>query len=145
MIIHYEIEDELDEDKLDEKCGCGSEEFTVKYAEGPHYFSQVCFDCGKHIKFIGKEKNHGSRTESTEHDIDRVLAVTRQDESRCFFCSRKKEQLGERETLELDHITPVSEGGEDRPENLQVLCTACHKLRHHRETYLFKHFYGADN
>lgn len=36
-------------------------------------------------------------------------------------------------TLELDHIVPHSEGGEDALENVQWLCTACHKRKTGRE------------
>lgn len=32
--------------------------------------------------------------------------------------------------LEVHHIRPVSEGGGDEPQNLVVLCKACHQERH---------------
>lgn len=31
--------------------------------------------------------------------------------------------------LEVDHITPVAEGGTDAEENLQVLCSRCHRRK----------------
>ena len=34
--------------------------------------------------------------------------------------------------LELHHIVPRSEGGENRPENLVTLCASCHRLLHER-------------
>lgn len=119
---------------------CGSTNFSIKNTGSVHHLQQVCRRCGKQVKFLpNPEKPSSQRTESTKYKLEHVLAVTKQEEKRCFFCRRKKKHLGKNETLELDHITPLSEGGEDRPENLQVLCTACHKLRHHFELYHFKH------
>lgn len=34
---------------------------------------------------------------------------------------------GNETRLELDHITPVSEGGDDHLDNTQLLCPRCHK------------------
>ena len=33
------------------------------------------------------------------------------------------------QAVELDHITPLFEGGSDQRDNLQGLCKACHKLK----------------
>lgn len=35
--------------------------------------------------------------------------------------------------LELDHIQPLHLGGDDHPDNLQLLCPDCHKLKTARE------------
>lgn len=35
--------------------------------------------------------------------------------------------------LELDHIVPLSDGGTDHADNLQVLCTHCHGIKTARE------------
>jgi 5-methylcytosine-specific restriction protein A len=34
---------------------------------------------------------------------------------------------------DLDHITPVTQGGTDDPSNLQPLCRPCHDLKTQRE------------
>lgn len=34
---------------------------------------------------------------------------------------------------ECDHITPKSKGGSDDPDNLQAICTECHKAKTTRE------------
>ncbi|MDO5099306.1 MAG: HNH endonuclease signature motif containing protein [Corynebacterium sp.] len=41
---------------------------------------------------------------------------------------------GQREGLELDHITPHFEGGADNLENLQWLCGPCHKRKTDEES-----------
>lgn len=35
--------------------------------------------------------------------------------------------------LELDHIEPLHRGGSNEPENLQLLCIECHKVKSARE------------
>jgi len=40
----------------------------------------------------------------------------------CVFC-------GSSENLEIDHIVPVSKGGDSEPENLQVLCRSCNRSK----------------
>jgi 5-methylcytosine-specific restriction endonuclease McrA len=32
-------------------------------------------------------------------------------------------------SLEIDHVVPRASGGDNAPENLQVLCTACNKAK----------------
>ncbi|MGH2878926.1 MAG: HNH endonuclease [Solirubrobacteraceae bacterium] len=38
-------------------------------------------------------------------------------------------RCGSDEDLTLDHITPISEGGSNRDENLQTLCLACNEAK----------------
>ena len=38
-----------------------------------------------------------------------------------------------RPAVELDHITPISQGGSDRLDNLQGLCRACHDSKTRRD------------
>jgi 5-methylcytosine-specific restriction endonuclease McrA len=28
--------------------------------------------------------------------------------------------------FDIDHVTPLADGGEDVPENMQLLCSGCH-------------------
>ena len=37
--------------------------------------------------------------------------------------------VGELEAYDLDHIIPLSKGGEDVDDNLQALCPACHRRK----------------
>jgi tetratricopeptide (TPR) repeat protein len=47
-------------------------------------------------------------------------AVWRRDEGRCVQC-------GSQESLEFDHIIPVSRGGSNTERNLQLLCEPCNR------------------
>ena len=49
---------------------------------------------------------------------------------------KKCERCGAEDRLERDHITPLSKGGLDIPENLHYLCNACHKFRHAEDRIL---------
>ncbi|WP_458085845.1 HNH endonuclease [Streptomyces malaysiensis] len=31
--------------------------------------------------------------------------------------------------IQIDHVIPLSQGGTDTPENLQLLCWACHRTK----------------
>jgi len=41
--------------------------------------------------------------------------------------------VGELEAYDLDHILPLSQGGEDVDNNLQALCPACHRRKTDKE------------
>jgi len=49
------------------------------------------------------------------------LRVMRRDGFACRYCGATEDQS----TLEVDHIVPVSKGGETKMENLQTLCARC--------------------
>jgi hypothetical protein len=54
---------------------------------------------------------------------DDVLAyVLVRDEEKCVKCSSKQ-------SLQFDHILPISRGGSDEPDNLRVLCRSCNLAR----------------
>ncbi len=53
-------------------------------------------------------------------------SVLERDRHRCQIC-------GSRENLSVHHIIPLSDGGDSRSVNLQVLCHACHQHKHGRK------------
>ncbi len=46
--------------------------------------------------------------------------VWQRDQSRCVNC-------GSRHALEIDHVIPVARGGNNKPENLRLLCRSCNQ------------------
>ena len=106
--------------------------------EGPHY-AKVVDPFGKYYDWV-KSPNSREHRETTKFDLKDVMEFHGfEGEPFCFFCGRKQGELGISEGLELDHIIPIREGGKDGISNLQILCTKCHKLRHHEELYITKH------
>jgi hypothetical protein len=55
--------------------------------------------------------------------------VLARDEWECQKC-------GSTDILDVDHITPISEGGPHKLNNLQVLCRECHDKKHPIQTKL---------
>ena len=53
------------------------------------------------------------------------------------------DQLGVNETMTRDHIFELVDGGKDELENLQILCSACHKLKLWVKTYITTHLQGG--
>ncbi len=106
------------------------------------HHAQEVDDTGKHLRWVGtpgrKEKN---RKETSKFGMNEILIFHNMDVSKefCFFCGRIKEQLGDNETLTIDHIVELVEGGKDELGNLQIFCSACHQQKNWSTLYLRKH------
>lgn len=120
---------------LKNECGnCGGTDFRIKAADSVHHGEQKCTNCGRHIKFIPRPRD--GRGRSSAYSVKDVAEHHGYDEHRCFFCRRTRSQLGKNETLEVDHIKELEkENGEDGLNNVQILCTPCHKLKNWMRLY----------
>jgi predicted restriction endonuclease len=49
--------------------------------------------------------------------------VLSRDGYKCVFCGRNSQEI----SLEIDHIFPFSQGGSNKPDNLQTLCIDCNQ------------------
>lgn len=104
-----------------------------------HYAKEVDNN-GKFIRWISSPNPEGIRKQSSKFSIEQIYKSHNFKKPFCFFCGRTKKELGDKETLTIDHIIPIREDqGEDIIENVQILCSACHKLRHWTELYMNKH------
>lgn len=123
--------------------GCDSNKFEFTYKA--NNLEQRCAVCNQYIKMVPKYGNESRRGSggSSSHSISDIACFHDFEERRCFFCRRSEEEINDTETLEADHIKELSnEGGEDRLGNLQILCTACHKLKNHHRLYHNWHVHG---
>src|SRR5215472_1775447 len=64
-------------------------------------------------------RRQSSTTYNAEWRKQRAIALKR-DGHRCVSC-------GAKERLQVDHITPVAEGGTHHLANLRTLCEGCHR------------------
>ena len=118
-----------------------------------HYARLDCPKCG----FKGWARNpNNPRNKGTillrtgnKLTVEKIQKFHNYKEPFCFFCLRKKEDLGIRETLTADHIKELrdTKDNEDRDnvQNGQILCSACHKLKLWVTTYLNEHIKGKDD
>lgn len=109
-----------------------------------HGYALYCPQCNMFWGWSGRKKvmhdEDGNRKFSTQWPPKRIGIDF------CQSCLRTEDQLGDGECLESHHIIEIKDGGEDNPQNIWVVCTACHKMIHHRRTYLYRHlrkFYDA--
>jgi len=56
-------------------------------------------------------------------DIRRRYQILKRDNFRCVLCGNTAKEV----RLEIDHITPVVNGGNNNSENLRVLCVLCNR------------------
>jgi len=78
-------------------------------------------------------KEHNGRKDFPKYrraviDIHVRIGIFRRDGYCCKHCG---EQFS-RNQLELDHIKPISTGGDDSIENLQTLCRTCNRKKGNR-------------
>jgi len=88
----------------------------------------VCRDAIKAIK-----ENHQTHTaDENEADFYNVrenrLKIYERDDYLCKYCDKQLTRF----TATLDHITPVSEGGENTKDNLVTACLSCNSRKNSR-------------
>jgi len=127
--------------KIGDKCDSCSNGQVI-FEETPnhiHYGKLRCDLCSKWFKWVPQPNPEGLRKEASKYSIEQVCKHYKIDKPFCFFCLRNANQLGFKETLTRDHIAELDKGGKDELYNLQILCTACHKLKNWARLYVNWH------
>ena len=122
---------------------CNSENTKIVLTNNSvHYAKEVCCNCRKWIGWIKNPESTRTKNPNRKMKLNpkKVCDFHNFKTIHCFFCQRGREQLGNNETLTVDHIEELDKGGEDKIENMQVLCTACHKLKNWARLYTNWHF-----
>ena len=78
------------------------------------------------LPWVILEKN-GENSTMSNWDEKRRRNIVRRLGNRCVDCGKKTRAGIDQE---IHHILPMSEGGRSNIENLCVLCTKCHGIRH---------------
>ena len=121
---------------------CGYCKTRIEIIETPnlvHYAKRECPKCKKFFGWVPTPNPEGIRKRTSCHEVKKVLNFHKKEKEFCFFCLRTKEQLGVNETITRDHIEELDKGGRDEVENLQILCSACHKLINWARLYINWH------
>lgn len=118
---------------------CGGEIITINTPNSVHYAKRICQRCGKWFKWLTDPENTNKRMKTSKFKIENILKYHNYDKEFCFFCLRERKQLGFNETMTIDHIREINKGGKDEIENLQILCSACHKLKNWARLYINWH------
>lgn len=110
--------------------------FTMVYTSPggrSHKEATVLLDCrkireiGAKIETLQQKSNHAKRQRSKMTPALKK-AILERDSYTCQNCGNsiyKEPNL----LLEIDHIVPVSKGGETEPDNLQTLCWRCNRSK----------------
>lgn len=106
---------------------------TEMGADSPHYAKAECPKCFCFLRWMPKPQNDGIRKKASKYTPDSL------DINYCEICGRTLHTVGAKEVLEIHHKVPVSEGGEDKKENILVVCSACHKMCRWLRLYLNQH------
>ena len=59
--------------------------------------------------------------------------VQLRDQGRCCYTNEKGQRCSSKRFLEVHHLKPVSQGGNNDLINLMLLCSGHHKALHRRE------------
>lgn len=70
-----------------------------------------------------RARKHGNGGTYTPEDIQRLLEV---QHNRCAGCAKG---FCKSRPYTVDHVAPISRGGSNNPENLQLLCKSCNSSK----------------
>lgn len=83
----------------------------------------------KRLRKMSSRRKRGKTESRCRHRRHRKLTPsTMPMDLKCDICGRM-------DNLTAHHKIPVSEGGNNSPDNIAVLCTTCHDLTHGRNPH----------
>ncbi len=105
---------------------CGSDNLLAEETpDTPHHAKEMCGDCGAYQRWLPKPDSEKARRPAAHRDL-----VRKYSEGYCELCLIAEDNLPAEQTLEGHHIIEHQDGGGEGRENIQIVCTKCHKLIH---------------
>lgn len=109
---------------------CGSQQRQIILTPDlPHYGKILC-DCGHFLGWAPKPDSEKVRRPAKHRNL-----VQKYSAGYCELCLIAEDNLPDEQTLEAQHIIEFEDGGGHERENIQIICTKCHKLIHWLRTY----------
>jgi 5-methylcytosine-specific restriction endonuclease McrA len=71
------------------------------------------------------------------HTIDDIWRIYNAQKGKCAVC---RKNVGTK--FDVDHIQPLSAGGNNSPMNLQILCPRCNRLKGRQDPFVFMRSQG---
>jgi len=115
---------------------------------GVNYHVAVCKNCDSDLRWLGDyeqashviQYNNALPKKTKTHDLTDIIfknsrvviggslrhGILKKFNYKCADCGATREET----TLHIDHIKPISRGGDNHPDNLQVLCKKCNLSKH---------------
>ena len=107
-------------------CKCNAKNIEVLMEPGSiHYGKLECAECGANNGWMKKPENIGKRKDKN----NRWRAEWKEKGFICAVCGASEEDYPHSGQWQVDHILPLSNGGEDIFENTMMLCTFCHTIK----------------
>lgn len=109
-------------DGLSSKCkGCFA-------SNAPINLEKICEHCGKVFKASSSSQRFCSKDCRVAWMGAGRLLIFERDDFRCIYCG--KSSIEDQRELNVDHIYPVSLGGQDIASNLVTACHKCNMEKH---------------
>jgi len=100
--------------------------------ERVHHNAKVWARKNREKRSASARKRHaikrGASGHHTEKDVFKILDM---QNNRCAFCSKKVARRAI--DYHVDHIYPLSKGGSNGPENIQILCILCNLKKSNKD------------
>lgn len=126
-------------------CQCAMPTAIKLEEKGIHHARLVCSGCGVYIRFLPKPGQEKKRRPAAARNLVREFS-----RGFCEMCTRRERDLPPGQCLEAHHVVPYSpdeaatlgfdEPGDNTRENIQIVCTGCHRLIDWARTYVRTHY-----
>lgn len=83
-------------------------------------------------RYAGMKRRRANKLDASgSHTPEDIQAQYDNQDSRCYWCSNAVH-----DTYHADHVTPLSRGGSDNPDNIVIACPSCNGSKQDKLAYI---------